>query len=121
MYKLFTLASWPRCGASSCRAGWARRGDRPWAKKFGPLFAASQAYGPMATTFFSSTIRLSRAGETAVAAHRGPYNLMNEAHNAIRKWMMANRRESAGHSWEIYGYPAPDPADAERTVVYLLK
>jgi hypothetical protein len=31
--------------------------------------------------------------------------------------MAANRRESAGHSWEIYG----DPADTETTVVYLLK
>jgi len=39
----------------------------------------------------------------------------------FRKWMAANRRESAGHSWEIYGDPAPDPADTETTVVYLLK
>jgi GyrI-like small molecule binding domain len=61
------------------------------------------------------------AGEAAVAVHRGPYNRMSEAHDAIRKWMAANRRESAGHSWEIYGDPAPDPADNETTVVYLLK
>jgi hypothetical protein len=60
-------------------------------------------------------------GEVAVAVHRGPYNLMNEAHDAIRKWMTANRREFAGHSWEIYGDPTPDPADTETTVVYLLK
>ena len=46
---------------------------------------------------------------------------MNEAHDGIRKWMEANRRESAGHSWEIYGDPTPDPADTETTVVYLLK
>ena len=46
---------------------------------------------------------------------------MNEAHNAIGKWMAANGRESAGHSWEIYGDPTPDPADTETTVVYLLK
>ncbi len=45
---------------------------------------------------------------------------MNEAHDAIRNWMEANWRESAGHSWEIYGDPA-DPADPETTVVYLLK
>jgi len=61
------------------------------------------------------------SGEAAVAVHRGPYNRMNEAHDAIRKWMVANRRESAGHSWEIYGDPTPDPADTETTVVYLLK
>ena len=60
-------------------------------------------------------------GEAAVAVHCGPYNRMNDAHDAIRKWMGANRRESAGHSWEIYGDPTPNPADTETTVVYLLK
>jgi hypothetical protein len=45
---------------------------------------------------------------------------MNATHDAIRKWMVANGRESAGHSWEIYGDPA-DPADTETTVAYLLK
>ena len=59
-------------------------------------------------------------GEAAVAVHRGPYNRMNEAHDAIREWMAANRRDSAGYSWEIYGDPAPDPARTETTVVYLL-
>jgi effector-binding domain-containing protein len=49
-------------------------------------------------------------GEAAVAVHRGPYNRMHEAHDAIANWMAANRRESAGHSWEIYGDPTPDPA-----------
>lgn len=60
-------------------------------------------------------------GEAAVAIHRGPYNRMNEAHDAIRKWMSLNRRESAGHSWEIYGDPTPNPDDTETTIVYLLK
>ena len=60
-------------------------------------------------------------GEAAVAVHRGPYNRMNAAHEAIREWMAVNRRESAGCSWEIYGDPTPDAADTETTVVYLLK
>jgi effector-binding domain-containing protein len=60
-------------------------------------------------------------GEAAVAVHRGPYNRMNEAYKAIEKWIVANRRESAGHSWEIYGDPTPNPADVETTVVHLLK
>jgi hypothetical protein len=60
-------------------------------------------------------------GEAAVAVHRGPYNRMNEAYQAIEKWMAANRRESAGHLWEIYGDPTPNPADTETTVVHLLK
>ena len=60
-------------------------------------------------------------GEAAVAVHRGPYNRMNEAHDAIGTWMAANRRESAGPSWEIYGDPTPDPANTETTIVYILK
>ena len=38
-------------------------------------------------------------GEAAVAVHRGPYNRMNEAYDAIEKWMAAMRRESVGLSW----------------------
>jgi effector-binding domain-containing protein len=60
-------------------------------------------------------------GEAAVAVHRGPYHRMHEAHEQIGRWMAAHRRESAGHSWEIYGDPTPDPADTETTVVHLLK
>jgi hypothetical protein len=46
---------------------------------------------------------------------------MNEAHEAIRKWMAANRRESAGYSREIYGDPVPDAGETETTIVHLLK
>jgi len=60
-------------------------------------------------------------GEAAIAVHRGPYSRLHEAYAAIDDWMAANRRESAGHSWEIYGDPTPDPADTETTVVHLLK
>ena len=59
-------------------------------------------------------------GEAAVAVYRGPYNRLNEAYVAIDKWMVANRRESAGYVWEIYGDPTPNPADTETTVVHLL-
>lgn len=61
------------------------------------------------------------AGKAAVAVHRGTYDRLKETHDAIHKWMAANRRESAGYSWEIYGDPTPDPAATETTVVYLLK
>ena len=61
------------------------------------------------------------AGEAAVAFHKGPYDRMHEVHSAITKWMAANGRASAGHSWEIYGDPTPDPASTETTLVHLLK
>jgi effector-binding domain-containing protein len=60
-------------------------------------------------------------GEAAVAVHRGPYNLMSEAYDAIATWIRENGRESAGDTWEIYGDPTPDPADTETTIVQLLK
>jgi hypothetical protein len=60
-------------------------------------------------------------GEAAIAVHRGPYNRMHETHTAIKKWKAVNRRESAGHSWEVYGDPTPNPAGTETTIVYLLK
>jgi effector-binding domain-containing protein len=61
------------------------------------------------------------AGEAAVAVHRGPYSRMNEAYEAIGRWMAANGRESAGTTWEIYGDPTPDPVDTETTILRLLK
>jgi hypothetical protein len=61
------------------------------------------------------------AGEAVVAVYRGAYDRMNEGYTAIEQWMAANRRESAGHTWEIYGDPTPDPADTETTLVHLLK
>jgi effector-binding domain-containing protein len=60
-------------------------------------------------------------GTVAVARHRGPHDRLIEAHDAIAGWMVANGRASAGHSWEVYGDPTPDPAETETTVMYLLK
>jgi hypothetical protein len=60
-------------------------------------------------------------GEAAVAVHRGPYDRLSDAYDAIDRWMVANSRESAGHTWEIYGDPTPDPADTETTVVHLMR
>jgi effector-binding domain-containing protein len=59
-------------------------------------------------------------GEAVVAVYHGPYDRMNEAYSAIESWMAANRRDSSGFVWEIYGDPTPDPADTETTIVHLL-
>jgi effector-binding domain-containing protein len=60
-------------------------------------------------------------GQAAVTVHRGPYNKLNETHEAIRKWMKSNDRQSVGVSWEVYGDSRPNPAESETTVLYLLK
>jgi GyrI-like small molecule binding domain len=44
------------------------------------------------------------AGEVAVAVHRGPYDRMNETHDAIRKRMAENGRESAGVAFARFGF-----------------
>ncbi len=77
----------------------------------------TRAFEPAGEVYATET----QGGEAAIAVHRGSYHRMKEAHEAIGKWMAANGRESAGHSWEIYGDPTPDPTDTETTVVYLLK
>jgi len=74
---------------------------------------------------------MSRRENTIPASPRrrgpGPYGLAGQVvensgrFNAIERRMAANRRESAGHSWEIYGDPTPDPAHTETMVVHLLK
>jgi hypothetical protein len=61
------------------------------------------------------------SGEAVVAVYHGPYENLNEAYDAIDTWMATNQRKSAGHSWEIYGDPTPDPANTETTVLHLLK
>ena len=77
----------------------------------------TRAFEPTGEVYATAT----PGGEAAVAVHRGPYDRMNEAYDAIDEWMAANRRESAGCSWEIYGDPTPDPAHTETTVVRLLR
>jgi hypothetical protein len=59
-------------------------------------------------------------GEVAVAVHRGSYDHLHEAYDAIDEWMSPHGRESAGVTWEIYGDPTPDPRATETSVNRLL-
>ena len=61
------------------------------------------------------------SGEAVIAVYRGPYDGLAEAYDAIETWMTAHARESAGHTWEIYGDPAPDEQDTETKVLHLLR
>lgn len=61
------------------------------------------------------------AGEVATTTHVGSYDKLGGAHDAIQSWAVANGRDFAGYSWEIYGDWNDDPSKLETEVVYLLK
>ena len=61
------------------------------------------------------------AGEVAMAVHRGAYEGLREAHDAVQHWVRAQGRAFGGYSWEIYGDWTEQVADLETTVLYLLK
>ena len=61
------------------------------------------------------------AGQAAVVVHRGPYEEMRAAHQALHEWCAANRRAIGGYSIEIYGDWSDDPAKLETTIQYLLR
>ena len=60
------------------------------------------------------------SGEAAIAVHRGGYDQLGRAHDAIHQWAALQKRKFAGYSWEIYGDWSDDPAKLETTVMYLL-
>jgi len=60
------------------------------------------------------------AGEVATAVHLGPYDRLQETHDAIHAWAKGHQRPFAGLSWEIYGDWSDDPSKLETTVTYLL-
>jgi effector-binding domain-containing protein len=91
----------------------ARRGD-PMNVDFGVEVARS--FIPSGEVYETNT----PAGEAAIAVHRGGYDKLHTAHDAIHGWAKSHDRTFAGHSWEIYGDWSDDPSKLETTVVYLL-
>jgi effector-binding domain-containing protein len=64
------------------------------------------------------------AGKVATTTHFGPYQLLTDAHRAIRDWCAAGGHAMAGVNWEIYGHWIDewnrDPAKIRTEIFYLL-
>ena len=61
------------------------------------------------------------AGEVAMVVHRGPYERLGSAHEAVLRWCRSNGHEPTGTRWEIYGDWHEDPAQLETEVHWLLR
>jgi effector-binding domain-containing protein len=61
------------------------------------------------------------AGPVAMTVHRGPYEGLADAHQAVHEWSAAQRRPLAGPRWEVYGPHHDDPAEVWTEVYYLLR
>ena len=63
-------------------------------------------------------------GFVATTTHFGPYGLLHNAHEAIRRWCGNNGHVLAGPNWEIYGHWKDewnsDPTKITTDVFYLL-
>ena len=92
----------------------AARPDDPMTVDFGVEVAGS--FSPSGEVHETAT----PGGEAAIAVHRGGYDRLQDAHQAIHRWASSHHRVFAGVSWEIYGDWSDDASKLETTVVYLL-
>jgi hypothetical protein len=60
------------------------------------------------------------AGGAAMLVHRGPYERLGEAHDAVRAWCEANGCERTDVVWEVYGHHE-DGVVPETTVYHQLR
>ncbi len=60
------------------------------------------------------------AGEAATTVHQGTPSEIGAAHDAVRAWCSAHRRELTGVSWEIYGDPDPQTGHFDVAVYWQL-
>jgi effector-binding domain-containing protein len=60
------------------------------------------------------------AGEVAWTLHRGPYQGLGQAYEALEAWCTRSGRTPAGVRWEVYGHHRDDPAELETEVYWLL-
>jgi len=80
--------------------------------------------GVQVTRSFASTGRVVPstlpAAETASTVHTGAPAEIGAAHDAVRAWCSAHRRELTGVSWEIYGDPDAKTGHFDVTVYWQL-
>lgn len=63
-------------------------------------------------------------GAVVSTIHKGPYDSLNEGHEALQRWMAANNEEAGGAPWEAYltdPGEVPDPAEWLTEIVHPLK
>jgi len=60
------------------------------------------------------------AGTAATTVHRGPFDTVGAAHEAVLDWCAAHGRRPTGVRWEIYGPHSDDPAEQWTQVSWLL-
>jgi effector-binding domain-containing protein len=60
------------------------------------------------------------AGRVARTVHRGSYDGIGGAHEAVLGWCRANGHRTTGLRWEVYGDWQEDPAELETEVAWML-
>ncbi|MGH2994210.1 MAG: GyrI-like domain-containing protein [Solirubrobacterales bacterium] len=53
-------------------------------------------------------------GRAATTIHVGPYEGLQQAHEAIGEWVLANGHDPAGPVWEVYVTGPPDESDPSK-------
>jgi effector-binding domain-containing protein len=66
------------------------------------------------------TLSVLPGGKVATTIHRGPYQGLSRAHQAVHDWCRASGGKVAGPRWELYGHIRGD-AEPETTVCWLLE
>lgn len=63
-------------------------------------------------------------GDVATTIHKGPYDKLNQGHEAIQEWIAKNNEEADGAPWEVYitdPGEVPDPAEWQTEICWPLK
>jgi len=61
------------------------------------------------------------AGRVATTLHRGPYDGLKAAHQAVHDWCVANGHVATRTRWEVYGDWRDDPRELETEISYLVE